>query len=122
MRPNIIKRLLVCLSVIALIGGPWAQAFAQSSSHPCTMSAAAAAADMTASDAAACNNMAAHQTDPGKNTSTNCTQNCMAPLNLALPAVSLQFEHLKLVFEPAAPVIMDGRTPPPELSPPIALV
>jgi hypothetical protein len=123
MRLTVTRRLFVFLAVVALVGGPWAQALAQGALHRCASAPAfAAAADVTTVQASPCDDMAAHKADAGKPMSTACTQDCLAQLNLVAPTDELSFERLTPVFEPAVAVVIDGLTLQPELSPPISLI
>jgi len=119
MRVTFAKRFLVLLAVVALVGGPWAQAMAQGALHHCAKAAATVSAG--ADDAAPCD-MDANKADAGRTMSTGCAQDCLAQLNLVMPADDLRFERPRLVFEPGAAIAIDGRTPAPELSPPIASI
>jgi hypothetical protein len=119
---TLVKRLFVLLAVIALVGGPWAQALAQGALHRCASAPAiAAAADVVVDQTSPCDDMAAHKADAGKTMSPSCAQDCLAQVNLVAPASDLIFERPLLAFESGLALVIDGRTPEPELSPPIAL-
>ena len=117
----LIKRLFVLLAVIALVGGPWAQALAQGPLHRCASAPIAPAADVVIGQASPCDDMASHGADAGKAMSPACAQDCLAQLNLVAPVSDSSFERQVPVFEPSLAIVIDGRTPEPELSPPITL-
>lgn len=121
MRRMIVKRLFVYLVVVAFIGAPWAQAFAQSHVHDCAVSAMTAAGDLALHEAEL-GDIAHHKTKPAKEMSVGCVKNCAAPLNITVPSASWSFEGWMQVYEPAARAALDGRNLEPELSPPIGLV
>jgi len=119
MRVTLGKRLFVFLAVVALVGGPWAQALAQAKPQPCPMSAVAGTATVAAAQTVPCD-MPSHKADEGKMTIA-CAQDCLAQLNLLLPAIDLCFEGFARAFAPAVRLALDGHPPDPELFPPIAL-
>lgn len=121
MRVTLIKRLFVLLAVVALVGGPWVQAMALASGQHCPVSEPAAAADVAVSQAVPCD-MPVHMAGGGKAMSVACAQDCLAQINLVVPATDIQFEALTPAFEARIVVAIDGRAPEPELSPPIALI
>jgi len=121
MRGTLFKRLFVLLAVFALVGGPWAQAMAQGSAQRCPVSPFAAATDVAVSQAVPCD-MPAHMAGGGKTMSTACAQDCLAQINLVMPAAEMHFEALTPAFEAEVAVAIDGHAPEPELSPPIALI
>jgi hypothetical protein len=120
MRVKLGKRLFVFLAVVALVGGPWAQALAQAAPQPCPMSSVAGATTVAAAQTAPCD-MPSHKADDGKMMAV-CAQDCLAQLNLVLPAIDLCLEGVARIFAPAVRLALDGHPPDPELSPPIALI
>jgi len=118
---TLVKRILVYLMVIAFIGAPLPQAYAQSATRGCHTSIADFSPDVALHEAAS-KDVTAHKADNGKNTSLNCGTNCLAQSNFMTAAFSLPFENWPEVFQRAVKVPLDGQTLKPELSPPIELV
>ncbi len=119
----LVKRLVVCLTVLAFIGAPWAQAFAQTLVHGCDASGQTADGNAIhsvyhPSPSATASNKA----DAGKNMIGNCVRNCSVPLNLIVPANSIALPSWPQSDQPAMNAYLHGRTLEPELSPPIDLV
>ena len=118
---TLVKRIVVYLMVIAFIGAPLPQAFAQSATPECHTSIADFSPDVALHEATS-KDVTAHKADNGKITSLNCGTNCLTQSNFMTVAFSLSFENWTEVFEPAVKVPLDGRTLKPELSPPIELI
>jgi hypothetical protein len=121
------KWLLIGLMLVSFAGRPWAQSLPASSAGCGSVSAAAmehaySATAQETSDIAA-SQAALPQHESGKTKSPDCVKSCAAAPVLALTATpSWASEIWPQLHEMPVDVTLNGQTPKPELSPPIASV
>jgi hypothetical protein len=121
------KWLLIGLLLVSFAGRPWAQSLPASSARCGSLSSAAmehvysAAAHDTGDSVAAKKAMPHHESDKAK--SPDCVKSCAAAPVLALTATpSWASEIWPHIHEMPVDLTLNGQSPKPELSPPIARV
>ncbi len=121
------KWLLIGIMALSFAGRPLAQSIAVGAMHGCGTFSAVGTETAISTTTHELGKIAASDTatpkyDSGKTKSADCVKSCAAVQILALAAMAWSLDVWPQIHSAAIEVALNGHSPKPELSPPIALV